>query len=183
QAALRGCWRRGHGQRNSCFPCRAGYPLSTSRATKWSWAFVLSALTKNKVQSTKYKDPRPQAQDHLLIPHRDLSLKSDRFLIVWIDPDRAQRILPRLTPVAAIEKDPAQQDVRVNQFWIPEDRRLERRNRRLLIAATKIDAATQQIRLGVSRLDHDDAMQLRKRLVIAPGLIKIARLDQQILRG
>jgi len=114
---------------------------------------VLSALTKNKVQSTKYKDPRPQAKDHLLIPHRDLSLKSDRFLIVWIDPDRAQRILPRLTPVAAIEKDPAQQDVRVNQFWIPEDRRLECRDRRLLIAATKIDAATQQIRLGVSRLD------------------------------
>jgi|GEM_PF-2707605 len=63
---------------NSCHPCRAANLLSTRRATNG------------------------------LISHRDLSLERDCFLVVWIDGDRAQRILARLAAIAAFKKNPAE---------------------------------------------------------------------------
>src|SRR6185503_20563213 len=101
---------------NFCLPCRAAFPLSTRCATIRS------------------------------VTHRDLSLESDRFLIVRIDSDRAQRIFTRFAAVAAFEKNLAQQDVGVNEFRIPEDRRLQRCDRCFLIAATQIYATAEQIR-------------------------------------
>ena len=56
-------------------PCRAAFPLSTCRATKRS------------------------------VAHRDLSLESDRFLIVGVDGDRAQLELACFTAVASFKKN------------------------------------------------------------------------------
>src|SRR5688500_15587392 len=169
----------------SCIPCRAGYPLSTSRAT--THQFPAMAQRRKERHKEFYRSPscfslRLCALRELLIPHGDLSLESDRFLVIRIDRYRAQRILARLTAIAPIEKDPSQKDVRVDQFRIPEDRSLERRDGGFLIAATKIDSSAEQVSLGVCRFDHYDPMQFGKCFVVASSLIKIPCLDQQILR-
>ncbi len=117
------------------------------------------------------------------VAHGDLALESDCFLVVGVDGDGAQRELARFAAVTSFEKDLAEKNVRVDQFGIPEDRRLQRRDRCFLIAATKIDATAEQISFRVCRLDHHDAMEFGQCLFIAPGLIKIARFDEQVLRG
>ena len=47
--------------------------------------------------------------------HRNLSLQGDRFLIIRTKVDGAGRVLPRFTHVPALEKNSAQEDVRVDQ--------------------------------------------------------------------
>jgi hypothetical protein len=49
-----------------------------------------------------------------LVAHSDLALESDGFLVIRVDGDGAQRVLPRFAPVASFEKDFAEQDVRVD---------------------------------------------------------------------
>src|ERR1041385_8270366 len=70
--------------------------------------------------------------------HRYLPLQRDRFLVVGIDRDGAQRVLARFAAVAAFEKDLAEQNVRVDEFRVPEDSRFQRRDRCFLIAATQV---------------------------------------------
>ena len=56
------------------------------------------------------------------IAHRYLSLQCDGFLIIRINADRAECILSRFSTIAAFKKDPAQQDMRVDQLRVPENR-------------------------------------------------------------
>jgi len=47
-----------------------------------------------------------------LVPaHRHLPLQRDRFLVVGINGDRAEGVLPRFAAVAAVEEDLAEQNV------------------------------------------------------------------------
>src|SRR5215203_1231411 len=107
------------------------------------------------------------------VPHCDLSLQCDRFLIIRVDGDRAQRILPRLASIATFQKNSSKENMRVDQFGIPEYRRLQRRYRCFLIAATKIDAAAEQISLSVCWFDHHDPMELGQCFFVASCLIKV----------
>ena len=40
-----------------------------------------------------------------LVAHGDLALESDGFLVIRVDGDGTQRVLPRLAPVTSFEKD------------------------------------------------------------------------------
>ena len=78
-----------------------------------------------------------------LIAHRDLSLKSDGFLVVGVDGDGAEGVFARFAAVTALEEDSAQKNVGVDQFWIPEDGCLQGCDCRFLIAPSKIDATAE----------------------------------------
>ena len=105
-------------------------------------------------------------------------MQGDGFLVVGVDGDGAEGVLACFATITAVEKDPAEQNVSIDEFRIPEDGRLQRRDRSLLIAATKINATTEQIRFCIRGLDHYHPVQFRQRFVIATRLIQIARLHQ-----
>ncbi len=68
------------------------------------------------------ESPRSSIQSGSLVSHSDLALERDGLLIVWVDRNSAEGILPCLAFVATFKENPPQQNMRVDQLGIPEYR-------------------------------------------------------------
>src|SRR5215212_7949359 len=172
-----GCRRRGHGQRFSSIPCRAGYPFSTPCARPLPISDCRLPIDEFSATAFLKIGNRKLAIGNTSVSHCHLALESDGFLIIRIDGDGAECVLSSLAPVTTFKKNSSQKNMRVDQFRIPEYRRLQRCYRSFLIAAAEIDSTAQQVGFCVCWFNHDDAMEFRECFLVTSGLVKVASLD------